>query len=110
MFKRKPLAIAIQAATVASLASTPALSQEPTLIEEVVVTGSRIHQANLVTSSPVTQLDAEQLAFSGATRVEDVLGSMPQVYLDQSRASPLSLRVRQPCSCATSASAAPWYW
>jgi iron complex outermembrane recepter protein len=84
MFKRKPLAIAIQAATVASLASTPALSQEPTLIEEVVVTGSRIHQANLVTSSPVTQLDAEQLILSGAVRVEDVLASVPQVYLDQS--------------------------
>jgi outer membrane receptor for ferrienterochelin and colicin len=37
-----------------------------------------------VSASPVVQLDSEQLEFSGATRVEDVLGSMPQVYLDQS--------------------------
>ncbi|HEY5646191.1 MAG TPA: TonB-dependent receptor [Pseudomonadales bacterium] len=54
------------------------------MVEEVVVTGTRIQQANLVTSSPVTQLDSEQLTFSGLVRVEDILGSMPQVYLDQS--------------------------
>jgi outer membrane receptor protein involved in Fe transport len=53
-------------------------------IEEITVTGSRIVKANLASASPVVQLDAEQLEFSGATRVEDVLGSMPQVYLDQS--------------------------
>ena len=53
-------------------------------LEEVTVTGSRIQKANLVTASPVVQLDGEQLDFSGATRVEDILGSMPQVYLDQS--------------------------
>lgn len=53
-------------------------------LEEITVTGSRILKSNLVTASPVVQLDAEQLEFSGATRVEDVLGSMPQVYLDQS--------------------------
>ncbi|HEX7037188.1 MAG TPA: TonB-dependent receptor [Pseudomonadales bacterium] len=85
MFHRKPIAIAVHAATAGiALASMPALSQEGSQIEEVVVTGSRIQQANLVTSSPVTQLDAEQLTLTGITRVEDVLGSMPQVYLDQS--------------------------
>jgi iron complex outermembrane recepter protein len=86
MFRKKPLVMAVQAATagIASLASLPALSQEGALIEEVVVTGSRIQRANLVTSSPVTQLDTEQLSLSGVIRVEDVLGSMPQVYLDQS--------------------------
>ena len=53
-------------------------------LEEITVTGSRIQKANLVEASPVVQLDAEQLEFSGATRAEDVVGSMPQVYLDQS--------------------------
>jgi iron complex outermembrane recepter protein len=52
--------------------------------DTILVTGSRIQRANLVTPSPVVQLDAEQLEFSGATRVEDVLGSLPQVFLDQS--------------------------
>jgi outer membrane receptor protein involved in Fe transport len=78
--------MAVHAATagIASLASMPALSQEGALVEEVVVTGSRIEKANLVTSSPVTQLDSEQLNLTGIVRIEDVLGSMPQVYLDQS--------------------------
>ena len=53
-------------------------------LEEITVTGSRIQKANLVEASPVVQLDSDQLEFSGAVRVEDVLGSMPQVYLDQS--------------------------
>jgi iron complex outermembrane recepter protein len=52
--------------------------------DTILVTGSRIQRANLVTPSPVVQLDAEQLEFSGATRVEDVLNSLPQVFLDQS--------------------------
>jgi iron complex outermembrane receptor protein len=37
-----------------------------------------------VTSSPVQQLDSEQLTLSGVTRVEDVLASLPQISLDQS--------------------------
>ncbi|MEX2131226.1 MAG: hypothetical protein WD772_07040, partial [Pseudohongiellaceae bacterium] len=85
MFRKKSIYIAIHAATVgiATLAPMSALSQDDQ-IEEVIVTGSRILRANLASSSPITQLDAEQLLYSGATRVEDVLGSMPQAYLDQS--------------------------
>ncbi|MGH8167484.1 MAG: TonB-dependent receptor plug domain-containing protein, partial [Woeseiaceae bacterium] len=59
-------------------------AREDIPIEEITVTGSRIQKANLEASSPVTELDAEQLDLTGITRVEDVLGSMPQVYLDQS--------------------------
>lgn len=85
MFRKNPFYLAIHAATlgIATLAPMSALSQDDQ-IEEVIVTGSRILRANLVTSSPVTQLNAEQLSFSGVTRVEDVLKSMPQAYLDQS--------------------------
>ena len=75
------LALLSGASTVGLGAMSPAFAQD---LEEIVVTGSRIVRTNLVTTSPVIQLDAEQLTFSGATRVEDVLGSMPQVYLDQS--------------------------
>ncbi|MFM7785489.1 MAG: TonB-dependent receptor plug domain-containing protein, partial [Gammaproteobacteria bacterium] len=52
-------------------------------LEEVVVTGSRIQKANLVTSSPVSQFDAEQLQFTGITRLEDVLKDLPQIYQGQ---------------------------
>ncbi len=52
-------------------------------IEEVVVTGSRIQRRNLVSASPVTQVDAEELLFQGTTRVEDMVRTLPQVYSDQ---------------------------
>ena len=52
-------------------------------IEEVVVTGSRIRRSNLVSSSPVTQVDAEELLFQGTVRVEDMVRTLPQVYSDQ---------------------------
>ncbi len=49
-------------------------------LEEVVVTGSRIPQnKNLISASPVTQVDAEEFLFTGITRVEDVLNDLPQV-------------------------------
>ena len=48
--------------------------------EVVVVTGSRIVRANLVSASPVTQVDAEELLFQGTVRVEDMARSLPQVY------------------------------
>lgn len=86
MMHRKPLALAVGAVLGmgAGFAGQVSAQEQANQLEEVVVTGSRILKANLVTSSPVTQLDTEQLTLSGVTRVEDILGSMPQVYLDQS--------------------------
>ncbi|MEX2126046.1 MAG: TonB-dependent receptor [Woeseia sp.] len=81
------LALLSGASTVGMGTMSSAFAQEaPTgdQLEEITVTGSRIEKANLASASPVVQLDADQLEFTGATRVEDVLGSMPQVYLDQS--------------------------
>ncbi|MFV0278573.1 MAG: TonB-dependent receptor plug domain-containing protein [Parahaliea sp.] len=58
-------------------------AQNELLIEEVVVTGSRIQKANLVSSSPVTQVNAEEFKFQGVTRVEDLMKNLPQVYSNQ---------------------------
>ena len=52
-------------------------------IEEIVVTGSRIQRANLVSASPVTQVDADELLFQGTVRVEDMVRTLPQVYSAQ---------------------------
>ncbi|MEE4145618.1 MAG: TonB-dependent receptor plug domain-containing protein, partial [Halieaceae bacterium] len=52
-------------------------------LEEVIVTGSRIQRLNLVSASPVTQVDAEEFKFSGTTRVEDLVKNLPQVYSQQ---------------------------
>ncbi|UTA48792.1 TonB-dependent receptor [Simiduia sp. 21SJ11W-1] len=90
MVKRTKLATAIKLAALgvtssAMLLGGNAYAQDQGLeaLEEVVVTGSRIQKANLVTSSPVTQLDSEQLVLTGSTKMEDVMRSMPQVTLDQ---------------------------
>src|SRR6187549_1900022 len=52
-------------------------------IQEVVVTGSRIAQPNLETTSPVTQMTADDIAVTGVTRVEDLVNQLPQAFAAQ---------------------------
>ena len=52
-------------------------------LQEIVVTGSRIAQTDLVTSSPVIRVDSEELLFQGTVRVEDLLRTLPQLYVRQ---------------------------
>jgi outer membrane receptor protein involved in Fe transport len=52
-------------------------------IQEVVVTGSRIAQPNLTTTSPVTQVTDKDIATQGVTRVEDLLNQLPQAFAAQ---------------------------
>lgn len=56
---------------------------EPATIDDVVVTGSRIPQANLVTTSPVTQVTAEDIDVAGVTRIEDLVNQLPQAFAAQ---------------------------
>jgi len=50
---------------------------------EVVVTGSRIKIANLESTSPVTQVTAEDVVTQGVTRVEDLVNQLPQAFAAQ---------------------------
>ena len=52
-------------------------------IEEIVVTGSHLRRAHLVSASPVTEVDAEELLFQGTVRVEDMVRTLPQVFSGQ---------------------------
>lgn len=66
--------------------STPALAQstdEAVNVDEVVVTGSRIPQSNLRTTSPVTQVTGEDIRVQGVTRVEDLVNQLPQAFAAQ---------------------------
>lgn len=86
MLKKNRLTMAVSAALgMSAAAALPnvANAQEELLVEEVVVTGSRIQKTNLVTSSPVTQVDADEFKFQGTTRVEDLMKNLPQVYSNQ---------------------------
>jgi iron complex outermembrane receptor protein len=78
--KRKSLlsGVSIVAAAAAALTGTPAHAQDDE--EAIVVTGSRIPQPNLVTTSPVTQLTADDITTQGVTRVEDMTNELPQVF------------------------------
>ena len=68
--------------TSAAAASLPAYAQDQT-IQEVVVTGSRIAQPNLETTSPVTQVTAEDVITQGVTKIEDLVNQLPQAFAAQ---------------------------
>jgi outer membrane receptor protein involved in Fe transport len=65
-------------------AQTDKTAQETVEIDEIIVTGSRIKRRNLISTSPVTQVDAEEFSFQGVTRVEDLLNNLPQTVAGQS--------------------------
>jgi outer membrane receptor protein involved in Fe transport len=68
----------------AAAVSAPALAQDQAQnIQEVVVTGSRIAQPNLETTSPVTQVTAEDVITQGVTKIEDLVNQLPQAFAAQ---------------------------
>ena len=76
---------AVHYALLSSAAATvamPAYAADET-IQEVVVTGSRIAQPNLTTTSPVTQVTAADIAVQGVTRIEDLVNQLPQAFAAQ---------------------------
>jgi len=46
--------------------------------EVITVTGSRIQRAELISSSPVSSVDEEQIQFDRAVNVEDITAKLPQ--------------------------------
>jgi len=60
-----------------------AFAQDEESVEEVVVTGSRIVRKDLQAASPVTVLNAEEVANTGVTRIEDLVTSLPQAFAAQ---------------------------
>jgi outer membrane receptor protein involved in Fe transport len=68
--------------TGAAAAAVPAYAQDQT-IQEVVVTGSRIAQPNLETTSPITQVTSEDVITQGVTKIEDLVNQLPQAFAAQ---------------------------
>ena len=72
-----------------SLGVTPAFSQTAPAAEEestgtIVVTGSRVARPNTESPSPITTVGAEDVKEFGATKIEDLANSLPQVFAGQS--------------------------
>jgi len=63
----------------ASYAADDAAAEEEVTFEEVIVTGSRIVRKDVQSVSPLTITDAQEIKFSGHTRMEDMLNSLPQL-------------------------------
>lgn len=79
------LLLTVTAFGFATMAAPGAQAQDDTEgVEEITVTGSRIQRDDLIGSSPITQIQAEEIEFQGAVRVEDMLRSYPQVFASQS--------------------------
>jgi len=75
--------LAFGAPAFAQQAADPAAPAAENESDMIIVTGSRIPQANLVTTSPVTQVTAEDITTAGVTRVEDLTNQLPQVFAAQ---------------------------
>ena len=72
---------AAYAQTAPAVAAAPAGGTSD--LQEVVVTGTRIQSANLISASPVTTITNVDIQASGLTRVEDLLNNLPQVFAGQ---------------------------
>jgi outer membrane receptor protein involved in Fe transport len=81
--RRSSDSITVAAAVAAALSGNTALAQqtaeESQAIEQIVVTGSRIPRADIISNSPVNILDADDFQLSGALEVERLLDTLPQV-------------------------------
>ena len=55
------------------------------VVEEIVVTGSRLPRRDFTAPSPIATIDAEALASSGQATLEETLNKMPQMAPDFSR-------------------------
>ena len=56
-----------------------AQGQQAQEIEEVVVTGTRLRDPNVISSSQITTVEIEDISDRGITRVEDYLNDLPQI-------------------------------
>ena len=84
------LAIAMNATAAGAQATTAAQTDgvaaaekaEADSAEEVVVTGTRIRRPDLISNSPLTTVNAQELTLQGANNIENVLNRLPQFTAD----------------------------
>jgi len=77
----------IGSAMALTLSSAPAFAQKAPVVEEIVVTGSRIARKDFIANSPVSTVTAEVIKATGNSNVEDILNALPQVVPGYTAAS-----------------------
>lgn len=79
---------ALAAPMAAQAQSAPATgAEEPSQVDEVVVTGSRLQRNGLDAPTPTMALTAETIEAKGITNIADILNEMPQVATGLSNAN-----------------------
>lgn len=80
------LAGAVFMTTAAVAQTTPAAGadQQDAAPADVIVTGSRVARPNAQSPSPITTVGGEDIKEFGATKIEDLTNSLPQVFAGQS--------------------------
>jgi outer membrane receptor protein involved in Fe transport len=67
----------------ATPADTASAASETSSAPDVVVTGSRIRSPNATSVSPIATIGGPEILQRGATRIEDLINTLPQSYADQ---------------------------
>ncbi len=75
-------ALLLGAATASAMSLSSAAMAQQAPVETVVVTGSRIPQVGLYSSSPVTAVNQTEMKLQGTTSVETLLNNLPGVMAD----------------------------
>ncbi len=83
--KTRLLLSAVTAAAIAATAA-PTFAQDSEEDDIIVVTGSRIQNANIVASSPVVTIDSELFDVRGTTDTVDLVNTLPSVFAGQTTA------------------------
>jgi iron complex outermembrane receptor protein len=70
-----------------SRAQDLSLDEQEDVVEEIVVTGSRIKRRDFHSASPIATIDKDDIDFSGQATLEETLNQMPQIMPDLGRTS-----------------------
>src|SRR5260221_7649981 len=70
----------------AAQAADAAATAETGTVTELVVTGSRIPQPNLTSTSPIAVVNSQEIKAQGTIAVESLINSLPQAYAGQTDA------------------------
>ena len=81
---RRAVRLALMTSTATAIAMSPQGQAQEDVgdIEEITVTGTRIKQRDLTAISPVKSVTQEDIKISGQTRIEDLIGNLPQAIAD----------------------------
>ena len=83
MSKRRPVSVAVATAlgvaSAAGMLTETVYAEDENIVEEIIVTGSRIKRADLEGSSPVTVITRQEIENKGITDVGYLLQRMPSM-------------------------------